>query len=136
MLLQSCPILFNPMDCSLPDSSVHGDSPGKNTGVGCHLLLQGIFPTQGSNPRLLCLPHWQADSLPLAPRGKPPNRSASVSKFQSFTLCVYSQEDDHRFSLSKCLLSLFNLPGTMLDSEFTKVNKLSLQSSEKELNRK
>ena len=35
-LLQSCPSLCNPMDCSLSDSSVHGDSPGKNTGVGCH----------------------------------------------------------------------------------------------------
>ena len=45
--------------------------PGsKNTGVGCHLLLQGIFPTQGSNPRLLCLLHWQADCLPFAPPGK------------------------------------------------------------------
>ena len=41
------------MGCSLPGSSVHGDSPGKNTGVGCHALLQGIFPTQGSNPSLL-----------------------------------------------------------------------------------
>ena len=40
------------MDCSLPGSSVHGDSPGKNTGVGCHALLQGIFPTQGLNPGL------------------------------------------------------------------------------------
>ena len=42
--------------------------PGKITGVGCHLLLQGIFPTEGSNPRLL---HWQAGSLPLAPPEKP-----------------------------------------------------------------
>ena len=40
------------------------DSPGKNTGVGCHFLLQGIFPTPGSNPGLL---HRQTDSLP----GKP-----------------------------------------------------------------
>ena len=40
--------------------------PGKNTGVGCHFLLQGIFLTQGSNPHLLCLLHWQADSLPLS----------------------------------------------------------------------
>ena len=40
------------MDCSPPGSSVHGDSPGKNTGVGCHDLLQGIFPTEGSNPGL------------------------------------------------------------------------------------
>ena len=47
------------------------DSPNKNTGVGCHSLLQGIFPTQGSNPHLLCLPHWQAGSLLLAPSGKP-----------------------------------------------------------------
>ena len=40
------------MDCSLPGSSVHWDSPGKNTGVGCYALLQGIFPTQRSNPGL------------------------------------------------------------------------------------
>ena len=39
-------------------SSVHEDFPGKNTGVGCHALLQGIFPTQGSNLHLLCLVHW------------------------------------------------------------------------------
>ena len=47
------------------------DSPGKSTGVGFHALLQGIFPTQGSNPGLLCLLHWQADSLPLDLSGKP-----------------------------------------------------------------
>ena len=44
---------IDPMDCSPPGSSVHGDSPGKNAGVGCHVLLQGIFPIQGSNPGLL-----------------------------------------------------------------------------------
>ena len=44
------------------------DSPGKNTGVGFHFLLQGISPTQGSNPSLL---HWQADSLPLSHLGSP-----------------------------------------------------------------
>ena len=47
------------------------DSPGKNTGTDCHFLLQGIFPTQGSNPRLLNLLPWQADSLPLEQPGKP-----------------------------------------------------------------
>ena len=41
------------MDCGLPGSSAHGDSPVKKTRVGCHALLQGIFPTQGSNPDLL-----------------------------------------------------------------------------------
>ena len=40
-------------------------SPGKNTGMGCPVLLQGIFPTQGSNPSLLHLLHWQVGSLPL-----------------------------------------------------------------------
>ena len=53
LVTQSCSILCNPIDCSLPGSSVHGDSPGKNTGVGCHFLLQGIFPTQGLNLGLL-----------------------------------------------------------------------------------
>ena len=46
------------------------DSSDMNTGVSCHALLQGIFPTQGSNPRLLRLLHWQAGSFPLAPPGE------------------------------------------------------------------
>ena len=62
--------LCNPMDCSPSGSSVHKDSPGKNTGVGCHALLQRIFQTQGSNPCLLLPLHWQAVSLPLVPPGK------------------------------------------------------------------
>ena len=53
LVAQWCPTLCDPMGCSLPDSSVHENSPGKNTGVGCHALLQGIFPTQGLNPGLL-----------------------------------------------------------------------------------
>ena len=44
--------LWDAMDCSPPGSTVHGDSPGENTGVGCHTLLEGIFPTQGLNPGL------------------------------------------------------------------------------------
>ena len=53
LVTQLCPTLCNPMDCSPQGFSVHGDSPGKNTGVSCHVLLQGIFPTQGSIPGLL-----------------------------------------------------------------------------------
>ena len=68
--LLSCPTLCDPMDYSPPGSSVHGDSPGKNTEVGCPALLQGIFLTQGSNPHLLCLLHWQAGSLLLVPPGR------------------------------------------------------------------
>ena len=50
--------LCDPMDCSLPGSSVHGIF--QNIGVGCHALLQGIFPTQGSNPHLCvsCIGRW------------------------------------------------------------------------------
>ena len=47
------------------------DYPGNNTSVGCYALLQGIFPTQGLNPYLLRLLHWQANSLLLEPPGKP-----------------------------------------------------------------
>ena len=53
------PTLWDPMDCNRPDSSMEENpwnSPGKNTEVGCHLLLQGLFPTQGLSPGLLhCL---------------------------------------------------------------------------------
>ena len=52
LVTRSCLALCNLMDCSPPGSSVHGVSPGKSTGVGGHALLQGIFPTQGSNPGL------------------------------------------------------------------------------------
>ena len=120
LLAQLCLTLCNPMDCSSPGSSVHGflqakntgvgchsllqilpvslnasvvfmhscsvvslrpfglwptrllcpwNFSGKNTGVGCHFLLQRIFPTQGLNPHLLHLLHWQADYLSLAPPG-------------------------------------------------------------------
>ena len=64
---QLCLTLCDPVDCSPPGSSVHGDSPGKHTGPGSRALLQGLFPTQGWNPRLL---GWQARSLALAPAGK------------------------------------------------------------------
>ena len=46
-------------------------SPGENTGVGCCALLRALFLTQGSNPCLLHLVHWQRSSLPLGPPGKP-----------------------------------------------------------------
>ena len=57
------------MDCSPPGSSLHGILQARILEWVCHVLLQEIFPTQGSNPCLLCLLHWQTDSLPLAPPG-------------------------------------------------------------------
>ena len=68
LVVQSHPTLCDPMDCRLPGSSVRGDCSGKNTEVGCHALLQGIFSTQGLKPGLLPL---QADSFPAELLGKP-----------------------------------------------------------------
>ena len=68
-LPQLCPTLWDLVDHNPPGSSVDGESPGKKTGVGCQVLLQGIFLTQGWNPRLLWPLHWHAGSLPLAPPG-------------------------------------------------------------------
>ena len=67
---QSCPTPCDPTDCSPLGSSVHGIFSGKNTGVGCHFLLQGIFPTQGWNLCLLHLLHRRVDSLPLVAPGR------------------------------------------------------------------
>ena len=53
LVTQLCPTLCDPRDCSPPGISIHGDSPGQNTGVGYYFLLQGNFPTQASNPGLL-----------------------------------------------------------------------------------
>ena len=64
---------LDPMACSPPGSSVHEDSPGKNTGVGCHAFIQGIFSTR----------EWtlQADSLPSEPPGKPMNNAVGCYPF-------------------------------------------------------
>ena len=67
-LSQFCPTLC---DCSPPGSSVHGDSPGKNTGRGCHALLQGIFPTQELNPCLWRLLPFRQVLYPLSHLGNP-----------------------------------------------------------------
>ena len=68
---QSCPTLWDPMDPVRLLEFCLWNFAGKNTGAGCHFLLQRIFPTEGSNPRLLCLLHWHADSLPLSHLGSP-----------------------------------------------------------------
>ena len=49
LVAQLCPTVWKPLDYSPPGSSVHRDSPGKNTGVGCRALLQGILLTQISH---------------------------------------------------------------------------------------
>ena len=68
LIIQSCLALCDPIDCSPPGSSFHGDSPGKNTRVGCHALLQGVFPTQELNPGL---PHCRWILYHLSHEGSP-----------------------------------------------------------------
>ena len=90
LVSQLCPTLCDPIDFSPSDSSVLGDSAGKNTGVGCHAFLQWFFLTQGKNPSLLCLLHWQAGSLPLIPPGKSKSVFSSVQSLSHVRLFVTS----------------------------------------------
>ena len=91
LVAPSCLTLCDSMDIGPSGSSCPWDFPGKNTGVACHSLLQGIFPTQGSNP---CLLHWQADSLPLSHQGSPQIIIflwKSVNSLEKDTLRMYKQ---------------------------------------------
>ena len=77
------------MDSSPRSSTVPWDFPSKNTGAGCHFLLQETFPTQGSNARLLTFLSWKADSLPLFHLGSlrfPSVQFSSVAQ-SCLTLC-------------------------------------------------
>jgi len=80
------------MNCSPPSSSVHGESPDKNTGVGCHALFQGIFPTQGSNSVLLhcrwILYHLRPQGSPVLPVKKPHSAAYAVSYFLQIDYAV------------------------------------------------
>ena len=77
LVAQLCLSLCDPMDCSPPVSSVCGDSPAKNTGGGCHALLQGIFPTQASSPGLL---HCRWILYQLSHKGSPRILSEPLNK--------------------------------------------------------
>ena len=69
--LESYPNLCDCLDCSLPGSSVHGILQERILEWVAIPSSRGIFLTQGLNPCLLCLLHWQLGSLPLVPPGKP-----------------------------------------------------------------
>ena len=82
--------LCDPKDCSPPGSSIHGNFPGKNTGVGCHALLQEIFPTQGPESRS---PTLQVDSLPFEPPGTLIKKNCKLSSFDSCLSDILSIAD-------------------------------------------
>ena len=103
LFLESCLTLYNPMDFSLPGSSVHGDSPGKDTGVGCHALFQGIFPTQVS-------PALQVNSLLTEPLGKPVNTGVGSLSLLQWIFLI--QESNRGFLHCRQILYQLNYQGS------------------------
>ena len=117
-VIQSCPILRDPMDCSLPGSSVLGIILLRNTGVRCHFLLQGILPTQGLNPRLL---HCQADFSPLSHQRSPIcGRFVFVQSLSCVRLSVSpwtaARQAPLPFTVSQCLLRFTSIELMMLST--------------------
>ena len=92
---QSCPTLCDCMDCSPLGSSIREDSPDKKrTGVGCHALLQGIFPTQGLNPGLL---HCRQILYLPSHHQSPPRSIMSFCK-TTFWYCICHKKDVSQIS--------------------------------------
>ena len=125
LVTQSCPTLCDSVDCSLPGSSVHRDSPGKNTRVGCHALLQGIFPTQGLNPGLLhykqilyCLSHEGSTAWPQKHSfffsGKGQERGQEFVSTQKEISGTVKQHPDPTSTLTLQLYVFFLKPATSL----------------------
>ena len=122
--LQSCLILYKLQPARL---IWPWNYPGKNVRVGCCALLQGIFPTQGLNPHLLCPLHWQTGSSPLMPPGKPcPTRLVSLKEGENWTglhpwrsLCLYQPRNTRNCQKTRSKQeregSRINSPGESLD---------------------
>ena len=106
LVVQSCPALCDPMDCSPPGFSVRGDSPGKNTGVGCHAFLQGVFLTQGMNPGLL---HCRWIIYCLSYQGSP--RILEWVAYSFFRGCSWPRNWTRVFCIAGGFFLLAELPG-------------------------
>ena len=100
LVAKSCPTLLLPHGLQPFRLLCPWDFPVKNTGAGCHFLLQGIFLTQGSDP---CLLHWQANSLPLSHLGRTVNKGGCTS-----TICMHYEHISKKLSQQK-LLEIRNL---------------------------
>ena len=114
LVTQLCPTFCNPMDCSLPGSSVHEDSPCKNTGVGSHALLQGLFPIQGLN---LGLPHSLLSVLSGKPSWQINGETVETVSDFIFLGPKITTDGDCSHEIKRCLL-LGRKVVTNLDSMF------------------
>ena len=118
LVTQLCPTLCDPVDCSPPDSSVHGDSPSKNTGVGCHVLLQGIFPTRDQT-QVSCL-HCRQILYQV--------RYTWVKKHHQLTWPIWHYGILHQTSRKYILLDFH---GTFINTDHNLSHKIRLNKSEK-----
>ena len=118
LVAQSYPTFCNPMDCSPPGSFVHGDSPGNKTGVGFHALLQGIFPTQGSN---LGLPQCRQILYHLSHQGSPIKGRITVNlgNFHKITQLVFGRDPVESLPNSEVFFYLLLSPDLCASSTFT-----------------
>ena len=103
---QSCPILWEPMDCS------PWNSPGQNTGVGSLSLLQGIFPTQGSNP---CLLHCRRILYQLSHKFSSVQLLSCVQLF--ITPCTAAHQASLYFTISWSLLKVMFIESVMSSND-------------------
>ena len=126
LVTQLCLTLWNPMECSPPGSFVHGDSPGKNTGVGCHALLQGNLPHPGITPKS---PSLLADSYHLSHQGSssilewvayPFSRGSSPPRNWTRVSCIAG-----RFFTSGALISRSLLKFMCIESVMSSTSPLS-----------
>ena len=133
LVVQLYPTLCDPTDCSPPGSSVHGDSPGKNTGVGRHALLQEIFPTQASNPGLLhcrwmlyCLSHQGSPGIPewvaypFSMGSFQPRNWTGVSCIAGWFFTGWAAREASHMSLKKCKLKLWDTTTHLLENSRSK----------------
>ena len=106
-----------PWTFSLPGSSIHGDSPGKNTGLGCHTLRQGIVPTQGSNPDL---PHYRQILYHLSHQGSP--------RILEWVIFPFSRWSSNREIKPRSALQVASLPACISTQTLTSLLPVHAQS--------